>query len=336
MFDDIFFKENLYIFLLRNDSMFKKFETDSILIYSYIISKELLMNINFKINYELYLKFRKSHKYKIFESIEDYFKLIEDFLKYAKVKESYFLYENGKIIDITKIKMNRYSMFKVSNAYKKEKIRQLFDKKIDVNKSLINIFEEIINAINNDTSEDYHIIVENYDEYLFLTNLIYKSNIKVKFKEYKYFKDCEIYQKILRYLSKNEYDKVKLRKMIVNTSDYYEHFFNNFILNMIKDLDDKNQFLFYMYLYKDFYLVRKHNEDSNIEIEPLEHVTIRESKNYMILTSENIKLKEGELMYHLERLIYLEDIFKFYKYEKTKDKKCNNFNILNTINSDKN
>ena len=331
--EDLFFKENLYNYLSMNDSMFNKYETDSIEEYSYMNSKNLLMNLEFKINYELYLRFKKESKYYIFTKIEKYFDLIESFLENEKINESHFLFENDKKIDITKTKINKNSIFKFSNNNDIKKIKKNIKDNLRTGSSLIGILDEIINQTCKNPDENYRIVVENYDEYLYLIKYLYTNKIKIKFIEYRYFKDYKIYKEILKFLSKNEYDKVKIKKMIVNTSDYYEHFFNYFILQMLNEFDDKMQFLFYLFLYKDLYLVKTYNEESNLEIEPLEFVSLSKRKTFLILSSKNVKLSEKELKFYLERLFAIEDNLKIYKY--TKKINNENFNVLKIINDAK-
>ncbi len=336
MLENMFFKENLYNFLSRNDSMFNKYETDSIIDYSYINSKELLMDVKFKLNYGLYLKFKLGSKYEIFSSIEEYFNLVDSFIKNEKINESHFLFVNNNKVEINKNKINHSSDFKFSSSNEVKKGKQMIKKEFKIYDSLINAFKEIINEINKNPSLEHRIIVENYDDYLFLINFINKSKIKIKFNEYKYLKDYKIYKEILKYLSKNEFDKIKLRKLIVNTSDYYEIFFNYFINLLIDQYDDKYQFLFYFYLYKDFYLIKRYECESNIEIEPFEFVSVSHKNSYMILYSKNLKLSKEEIKFYLERLLYIDNNIKFYKKDVKKTSVNKNYlNILNIINDDK-
>lgn len=330
---DLFFKESLYNFLLANDSMFNKYETDSIEEYSYMNSKDLLMNIEFKINYGLYLGFKKESKYYTFINIEKYFDFIESYLENEKINESHFLFENDEKIDISQIKINRISTFKFSNNMDFKRIKKLIKDNIKTSSSLIDTLEEIIDETNKNPDEDYRIVVENFDEYLYLIKYLYTNKMKIRFTEYRYFKDYKYYKEILKYLSKNEYDKVKIKKMIVNTSDYYEHFFNYFILQMLNEFDDKMQFLFYLFLYKNLYLIKIFNEESNIEIEPLEYASLSKKKTFLMLSSRNVKLNEKELKFYFEKLFLIENNMKIYKYTKkiNKDK----FNILKIINDDK-
>lgn len=335
MIDDIFFKENLYGFLLKNDSMFKKYITNSIMDYSYFYSKQLLMEIKLEHNYDLYLEFKKMIKFKIFQDIYEYLELVENYLENEKMVQSHFLFENGERQKVKKSKISKMCGFKFNNNSKIKVIKESFKKPIYTSDTLSDIFKNIIANINKNLDLKYRIIVENYDEYLYLINYIYRNNIKINFNEYTFLKDTEIYNKIMKYLSKNEFDKVKLAKLItVNTSDYYECFFNNFIYRMIKDFDDKEQFLFFLFMYRNFYLVKENNKGSNIVIEPIEFLSlIEDSNDFIILTHQNSLLKEEELNFLLNRMTYLASNLKVYLFNKKKLNK--GFNILKIISDDK-
>lgn len=334
MIDDIFFKENLYSFLSKNDSMNSKYLTNSIKDFSYMNSKDLLMQVNLIHNYNLYIKFKENTKFRYFSNMDEYFDLVDNFLENEKIIQSHFLFENDKLTKIKKSRINKMCGFKFSTTNKIKLLKESLKNPSDSRNDLLEIFKDIFIEIEKNINQEYRIIVENYNDYLSLINYIYLNNIKVKFNEYRFLKDSKIYRKVLKYLSKNEFNKIKLIELIsINTSDYYEYFFNNFIYQMIKDFNSKDQFLFYLFMYKDLYIAKKFNKNSKILIEPINFLSLIELNDFMILSYKNSTFKEEDLKFYLNRLLYITKFIKVYSY---KFKKHNNrLNISNIINDDK-
>lgn len=334
MIQNIFFKENLYSFLLENDSMFNKYKTSSIIDYSYIYSKELLMEVILEHDKSLYLKFKSKQKFRIFENIEEYFDAIDSFLENEKITHSHFLFEKGEWIKITKTSINKSKKFEYSDSLEMKKTEDSIKNNAKIYKSLGFTFNQILTDINNNYCFKNRIIVENFDDYFYLIDIIYKSNMEICFKEYRFLKDSEIYYKVIKYLTKNDFNQNNLLKVInVNTSDYYGQFFNNFIYKMILDFSEKDEFLFYMHLYKDLYITKEFNNDSNIIIEPLEFLSLLKCEDYIILSFENLTYSENDLKYFYERSKYIINNLKTYVYKSRS--KNQGINILNIINDDK-
>lgn len=335
MKENIFFNEYLYLYLLKHDSYFNKYITNSIKDYSYIYSKNLMMEVKLDINYDIYIKFVKYKKHKNTSSIEKYFKLIDEFLKNEEFINSHFLFCENTLLKISKNKITRNNDLKFVNNEKIKIVKKEMRNILYKSSSLIKILKEIYKDINLHSNENIRIIVESKDDFLILIDYIVKNNLNIKIKEYKYLYEFDGYFKLIKYLEKNEYHKEKLIKILkINTSDYYSYSFNEFLINLINIFNSKEQFLFYLYFYKDLYFIKKDNLKSNISLELFSELSLNDGFNYLILNASNTFKDKEDATYYLRRSNFIISNVKVYL---RNNKIENNYkiNILRIINDDK-
>ncbi len=330
----LFFVENLYLFLLKNDSCFNTYITNSIDVYSFLIATDLLTKIELDINHKAYIGFLKFVKFKPYNGIEEYFKRIDEYLKIKEIKHTHALYFKNNKIEIDEKKLTKVGDFKIVNAEQSKKVKDDFKNVIYESSSLIKIFKKIYCDYSYKIDDKIRIIVEQRNDYKNLVNLIVKNNMKINLKIKKYLFEYEKYNEILKYLKHNDYNKEKLIKIIgINTSDYYSYCFDEFLLNLIKKLNSKEQFLFYLYYYRNFYLIKTINEDSNVSLELFDEIKSESSINYLILSTSNSYYNKEDLEYFLKKSEYILDNVRVYKHN-NKIKNEFNINILKIIDND--
>ena len=334
MKENIFFNEYLYLYLLKHDSYFNKYITDSIKDYSYIYSKNLMMEVKLDINYDIYIKFVKYKKHKNTSSIEKYFKLVDEFLKNEEFINSHFLFYENNLFKISKNKITRNNDLKFVNNEKIKIVKKEMKNILYKSSSLIKILKEIYKDINLHSNENIRIVVESKDDFLLLIDYIVKNNLNIKIQEYKYLYEFDGYLKLIKYLEKNEYHKEKLIKILkINTSDYYSYSFNEFLINLINIFNSKEQFLFYLYFYKDLYFIKKDNLKSNVSLELFSELSLNDGFNYLILNASNTFKDKEEATYYLRRSNFIISNVKVYL-RNNKIENNHKINILRIINDD--
>ena len=335
MKENIFFNEYLYLYLLKHDSYFNKYITNSIKDYSYIYSKNLMMEVKLDINYDIYIKFVKYKKHKNTSSIEKYFKLVDEFLKNEEFINSHFLFYENTLFKISKNKITRNNDLKFVNNEKIKIVKKEMKNILYKSSSLIKILKEIYKDINFHSNQNIRIVVESKDDFLILIDYIVKNNLNIKIKEYKYLYEFDGYFKLIKYLEKNEYHKEKLIKILkINTSDYYSYSFNEFLINLINIFNSKEQFLFYLYFYKDLYFIKKDNLTSNVSLELFSELSLNDGFNYLILNASNTFKDKEEATYYLRRTNFIISNVKVYL-RNNKIENNHKINILRIINDDK-